>query len=49
VPAFSILDEMKEILYLFYRFLIQVAENDDEKQDCDLDCCSTDLCTGAEL
>ncbi|EXB26954.1 hypothetical protein J537_1375 [Acinetobacter baumannii 1437282] len=31
VPAFSILDEMKEILYLFYRFLIQVAEDDDEK------------------
>jgi len=40
---------MGEILYLFYRFLIQVAENDDEKQDCDLDCCSNDLFIGAEL
>jgi hypothetical protein len=49
VPAFSILDEMKEILYLFYRFLIQVAENDDKKQDCDFDCCSTDLCTGTDI
>jgi len=49
VPAFSILDEMEEILYLFYRFLIQVAENDDEKQDCDLDGCSNDLFTSAEL